>query len=301
MIQILVVILVIALIVQLCTYVFHRFTGSRLKGKRFKAAAEKGYIDPELVAEAKRRETDEKIRAAKKLDLTKEQKKAIKQAEVKERNDYLKDFHVGIYQLIYIFLIASVLGLIMEEVWMYVNFGIRESRVGLVWGPFSPLYGVGAMLLTVVLWRLRDRPGWQIYLLSAFLGTALEQLTGMGMEYIAHATSWDYSALPDHITQWTAWRFVIIWGFLGLLWVRVILPEMLYRIGRGKGNRAKIIIAAALLVFIIFDAVVTVTCFTRNTERAEGIPPANRFEQWIDTHYDSQFISDRFENLTVEE
>lgn len=301
MIQILVVILVIALIVRLCTYVFHRFTGSRLKGKRFKAAAEKGYIDPELVAEAKRRETDEKIRAAKKLDLTKEQKKAIKQAEVKERNDYLKDFHVGVYQLIYIFLIASVLGLIMEEVWMYVNFGIKESRVGLVWGPFSPLYGVGAMLLTVVLWRLRDRPGWQIYLLSALLGTALEQLTGMGMEYIAHATSWDYSALPDHITQWTAWRFVIIWGFLGLLWVRVILPEMLYRIGRGKGNRARIIIASALLVFIIFDAVVTVTCFTRNTERAEGIPPANGFEQWIDTHYDSEFISERFENLTVEE
>ncbi len=68
-------------------------------------------------------------------------------------------------------------------------FGVLESRVGLVWGPFSPLYGVGAVLLTLVLWPLRKAPAWKVFLLSAALGGALEQTAGWSMEHFAHASS----------------------------------------------------------------------------------------------------------------
>jgi uncharacterized membrane protein len=301
MVQILVLILIISLVVRLGTYLFHIVSAAFARGARLHRVAEKGMLDQEIADEAKRADVDRQIKAAKRHRLTKEQRAQVKAAEIKERNDYLSDFNVTLYQLIYIFLIASILGLILEEVWMFVNFGIKESRVGMVWGPFSPLYGFGAVLLTVVLWRLRDRPSWQVYLISAFLGTALEQLTGWAMETFAHAESWNYLGLPDHITKWTAWRFVIIWGFLGLVWLRVILPEMLYRIGRACAGRGRVVVVVALAVFLVADGIVTVTCFTRNTERAEGIPAANAFEEWIDEHYDEQFIESRFENLTVED
>jgi uncharacterized membrane protein len=121
----------------------------------------------------------------------------------------------------------------------------------------------------------------------------------MAMEIVAHAESWNYLGLPDHITKWTAWRFVIIWGFLGLIWCRAIMPEMLYKIGTVHEGHGRLVGVTVLAVFLAADAAVTVTCFTRNTERAEGIPAHNAFESWVDQHYDEQFIQDRFENLTV--
>ena len=57
-----------------------------------------------------------------------------------------------------IFLISSILGLLLETVYTLVVFGVFESRAGLVWGPFSPLYGCGAVLLTALLWGARDWP-----------------------------------------------------------------------------------------------------------------------------------------------
>ena len=54
-----------------------------------------------------------------------------------------------------------------------------QHRYGMVWGPFSPLYGIGAVLLTVCLWKIRKRPLWVIFLLSMVIGSVLEQLVGM--------------------------------------------------------------------------------------------------------------------------
>ena len=74
--------------------------------------------------------------------------------------------HLGWYQVTLIFFLWSILGLVIEELWMRVSMGVVQSRVGLVWGPFSPLYGTGAVLLTAVLLRLHDlrATAWQIFL-----------------------------------------------------------------------------------------------------------------------------------------
>ena len=45
-------------------------------------------------------------------------------------------------------MVASVLGLIMEEVvhFLFVVPGQWQDRAGLLFGPFSPIYGCGAVL-----------------------------------------------------------------------------------------------------------------------------------------------------------
>ena len=87
---------------------------------------------------------------------------------------------LGWYQVTLIFFLWSILGLVIEELWMRVSMGVAQSRAGLVWGPFSPLYGTGAVLLTAVLLRLHDlrATAWQIFLASMLLGGVLEQATG---------------------------------------------------------------------------------------------------------------------------
>ena len=165
-------------------------------------------------------------------------------------DEYLDHLRLGWYQAVIIFFLGSMAGLLIEEVWMLVSAGLTESRVGLVWGPFSPLYGLGAVLLTWLSFFLRSRgaAGWQVFLVSAVVGGALEQLAGWSMSTFFDAESWTYLHLPDHITQWVAWRFLAAWGVLGLVWCRAVMPRLLYQIGMPTTRRQAVFVTLVAVV-----------------------------------------------------
>ena len=280
-------------------FLIQRYLDFRGAGRSFKKLLRQGRIDAGVYADAVWSEVNrfghKKLRAK----ISKEQQRVIRDARRQLRDDFLNDNCPGFYQYLIIFLVASVLGLILETIWMFVAYGVLESRVGLVWGPFSPLYGCGAVLLTVVLWRLRDQPTWMIFLISAGLGGILEQLAGWSMETVMHAWSWSYLHFPDHITQWVAWRFLIVWGLLGVAWCKVIMPELLYRIGEPTSRRQAVVVSF-LTAFIALDIAMTVACFWRAGKREEGVPPQNVFEEYVDRHFGDEFIKGKFENLKMD-
>jgi len=232
--------------------------------------------------------------------LSSEQRAAVRKAHVEMREEYVRGMRLGWYQVVIVFLVGSVLGLILEQAWMLVTAGNTESRVGLVWGPFSPLYGTGAVLLTIIMFYLyRRKISWlAVLLISAVVGTSLEQLTGWGMETLFHAESWTYLAYPDHITKWTAWRFALIWGMLGLVWEHEVMPELLYCIGMPTTTR-QVTFVFLLAVYLAADIFMTVACFTRMTERDAGVPADSAFDQYLDANYSDAFVKNRFQNLTV--
>lgn len=273
-----------------------RYLDWRGAGKSFKRMLRQGRIDAGVYTDAVWTEVEHFGRKKLRAKLSREQQRVIRKARRELRDDFLDDMKPGFYQYVIIFLVASVLGLILETVYMYVAYGVFESRVGLVWGPFSPLYGCAAVLLTAVLWPLRHKPVWIVFLISAVLGGLLEQLAGWSMETIMHAWSWSYLHFPDHITQWVAWRFLLVWGALGTIWCKSIMPELLFRIGEPTSRRQATTVGL-LAAFIVLDVVMTVACFWRAGKRQEGVPPSNLFEEYVDMHYGDEFISDTFENL----
>lgn len=217
------------------------------------------------------------------------------------REIYVQTMRIGWYQVVIVFVIGSVLGLAIEEVWMYVTAGLTQSRVGLVWGPFSPLYGVGAVLLTLISFALRRKHAddLQVFLCSVLVGGGLEQFTGWALNGLFHAQSWSYLHLPDHITQWIAWRFLLMWGILGLVWARAIMPGLLYRIGEPTTPR-QVVIVALLAAYLVADVLMTIACFERRTARDRGIPARGAFEEWVDNHYTDEFMANRFQNMAIE-
>ena len=216
-------------------------------------------------------------------------------------DEYIDHMHLGWYQVIIIFFVGCMAGLLLEEIWMLATAGLTENRVGLVWGPFSPLYGTGAVLLTALCFQLRRRNAGMlaIFLVSAAIGGGLEQVTGWAMETLFNATSWSYSHLPDHITKWVAWRFLFFWGLLGLVWARSVMPRLLYQIGMPTSRR-QILFVTLVAVYLVADIGMTMACFNRKTARDAGVSAANGFEQWVDTNYSDEFISGRFQNLVIE-
>lgn len=237
------------------------------------------------------------------LRLTGQQIREIQKAEAIVRNDYVDHMHITWYHVVIIFLLCSFLGLALEEGWMFISVGLTQGRYGLVWGPFSPLYGFGALLLTAagMFMRRKHAKWWQIFLISMVAGGLLEQFTGWSMETFMGAVSWDYIAggVPGAITKWVAVPFLFFWGFLGLAWTEIVMPWLLYAIGEPT-TRRQVTFVAMLAVYLAADISMTLVCFNRRAARDAGIAPRNAFEQWVDEHYSNEFMSSRFENMVIE-
>lgn len=213
------------------------------------------------------------------------------------RDAYLDSLgFVSFYQLVVIFTVASIGGLVLETVWVYFDMGVWQKRYGLIWGPFSPLYGLGALMLTLALWKLRKQPVWMVFVVSMVLGSCLEQFAGSVMESGFNATSWSYEHMPDAITKYVSLRMSAIWGFLGCVWCKVALPELLYAIQEPR-RAVRNCVTVCLTAFLVVDAAMTLYVAARKDARDRGIPPANSLEVYIDEHYDDGFMSERFENL----
>ncbi|MBQ9058312.1 MAG: putative ABC transporter permease [Atopobiaceae bacterium] len=230
-----------------------------------------------------------------------EQLRALGHAHSKARELYLHEVALNWYQIVIIFLLGSFIGLILEQIWMFITAGLTESRVGLVWGPYSPIYGFGAVLLTLVCWNLKKHVGSDlaIFVASLGIGGALEQLTGWGMETFLGVVSWDYSGTFGALTKWVSIPFLLMWGLLGLVWSKHIMPELLYRIGMPTTTRQALFVSL-LGVYLALDITMTVACFSRMAQRDAGRAPQNAFEQWVDNHYTDEFIAARFQNMMIE-
>ena len=68
------------------------------------------------------------------------------------KNDEKK---LTIHHLFWYFLIFSVFGLIIETIYCYISSGTLESRKGLLWGPFCPVYGISGAALIYILDKLK--------------------------------------------------------------------------------------------------------------------------------------------------
>ena len=228
-------------------------------------------------------------------------RKANQAARKARRNEFLDGLRITWYQVVVIFSVGSFAGLILEQIWMFVTEGLTEHRYGLVWGPFSPLYGVGATLLTILCFELRKRGArsWQIFIVGMVVGGGLEQVTGWAMETLMGATSWDYSNVPGCITKWVAWPFLFFWGALGLIWAKVVMPELLYRVGSPTRKR-QVVFVGLLAVYLGFDIFMTLACFERVGARERGIAPHGAFEEWVDERYSDEFVANRFQNMVFD-
>ncbi|MDR0888578.1 MAG: putative ABC transporter permease [Coriobacteriales bacterium] len=202
------------------------------------------------------------------------------------------------YNLFWIFILCSVIGLLIETLYQYFVFGDLESRASLVFGPFSTIYGVGGVLLTVFLNRIWDKNIFVIFIVSMVVGMALEFFTSWAMEALFGITAWYYGGMWGNIGGRTSIGFGIMWGMLGVLWIRFLLPWVL-RIINLIPFRWHIVFTVAMSIFMALDIAVTLVATNRWYERERGIPATNVIQQQCDRMFPDTFMEDRFQNATM--
>lgn len=207
---------------------------------------------------------------------------------------------LNVQLLFWLFVAASIAGLAIETAFHAAVFGGYESRPGLVWGPFSPIYGTGAVVLTVVAARFSHLSAPAMFLVAALVGSGVEVAAGWLMEVLFGAVAWDYSHLPGSFGRSLNLGFALVWGALGLAWTRLAMP-LIHRIARNVDWRSAAVrtLSTAGAAFMAVDIAVTLQVLARESARADGLPPANPIERCIDEQFPSAWMQQRFENMSI--
>lgn len=213
------------------------------------------------------------------------------------------------FNLFWVFFVCSVLGLILEEVWhmVVVDPGVYQDRAGMLFGPFSPIYGFGAVLMTMALNRFYKENPLIIFLVSALIGGAFEVFVGWFMQTSFGVVSWSYShirlfGMPDPIAVLTGGRtctpFACMWGLGGLIWIKVLLPRLLKLINMIPWKRrysATVILTAVMLI----DGVMTLQSLDYWYQRVNGTVRNIPVAQFYDKHFDNEYMENRFQSMTM--
>ena len=203
-------------------------------------------------------------------------------------------------KLFFIFVIGSIIGVLYEEILntvkIYLATGdiVWELRRGVIYGPFNPLYGLGAVLVVYLLVR-PNYSNIKTFIYGGLLGGTLEYSISLLQEIFTHTTSWDYSNHFLNIGGRTTIPFLIAWGIFTLIFAKIIYPYLskwIEKIPINIGN----IIFYILLIFLIIDMFISWTALFRGAMRKSDIEPITPIGRLYDRIYPDSVLSKHFPN-----
>lgn len=196
---------------------------------------------------------------------------------------------LNFYKLVWIFLIGSFLGVVCEVIFCFFVDHKYESRQGVIYGPFNPVYGVGVVLITVCLYWLRNKRDFWTFLCGAFLGAASEYICSWYQETFVGTVSWDYSNMWGNLNGRTCLLYAGIWGFLAMLWMKFLYPWV-SKFVEAIPNKIGYALTWILLLAMLADVFISSAAVNRMTARHHGIEPRNSFEEFLDKTYPDDFL-----------
>lgn len=159
--------------------------------------------------------------------------------------------------LILIFFAFSILGWCIEVTLKYFEFHRFINR-GFLTGPWLPIYGSGAVLITVGVGGLAPlESGYgTTFVISFILCGVLEYMTSFVMEKRFHARWWDYSKKPMNLHGRVWIGNLVLFGLGGVLIIHLFDP-LLYKLFALIPLPTREILAAVLSALIAADFVMS--------------------------------------------
>lgn len=216
---------------------------------------------------------------------------------------------LNFFNLFWVFVVCCVLGLAIETVYhmVVVDPGHYQDRAGMLFGPFSPIYGCGAVLMTVALNRFYKSNPAIIFVVSAVIGGAFEFFVSWFMQTAFGAVAWDYTGMtlfgvPDPVAALcqgrTSTPFMLMWGALGFVWIKLCLPYLLKLINVIPWQ-IRYSFTTVCAVLMLVDAVMTLQALDCWFERVSGIQATSPVEEFYAQHFDNSYMEDRFQSMTI--
>ena len=193
------------------------------------------------------------------------------------------------YELIWLFLIYSFLGWMLETI-LAATEQRRFVNRGLINGPLCTIYGVPIVILTIF---GQELPLFWLFLGAMIVATVTEWISGHMIERFYHERWWDYSNIKWNLDGYICLPAYLVWGVLGTIsmrWGNGLLIRLYGFLPEGIGHLL-VWILAGMLVLDVTATIFALSGIGRSTQKWEAVDSwftsiSLRIGQWLYGHVD---------------
>lgn len=200
------------------------------------------------------------------------------------------------YKLFWLFILGSIFGCYLEQIQYYLLKGIWESRSGVIWGPFSEIYGLGTVIMYLISQKLKNASPFTLFCVASVCGSAFEYFARLFQEIYLGSVTWDYQGEFLNIGGRTSLKYGICWGLIGLLFVKLIFP-LCNQILDNIKDRLAFVFTWFLIIFMSFNLISSALAVNRWNERIQGAQSNGVIDELLDTHYGDDKMDEIFPHL----
>ena len=132
---------------------------------------------------------------------------------------------ISVWRILAYFIIYSVAGYIIETLYGIVTKGVWESRQSFLYGPFCGIYGLGAVIMIICLYKF-PRKFNTLFIGGFIVGSIVEYVVSFIGEMLLGVKWWDYSEMPLNINGRICVYYSIFCGFLGIYLIASLNPKV---------------------------------------------------------------------------
>jgi len=203
---------------------------------------------------------------------------------------------LNFYTIVWNFMWASFIGYCVETIFYFYKRGYLVNRQGVIYGPFSEIYGVGIVIMLLCLYQLRNQRKIILFLVSMALGTLFEYISSIILLDLFGYVSWNYSKFPFNYQGHICLYASIGWGVFGMVYLKYIFPFMCRMLYKLKKNFYKTLIWV-FFIFMVCDLTLSTYAVNRMRERSLHIPPHNQIERIMDRYYPDQRLKEIYTSV----
>lgn len=227
--------------------------------------------------------------------------KLMEQPLVKEKSEVFAK-GCSFYKLVSLFFIGAFLGDITETIFCLITTGRLMSRSSVVYGPFSIVWGLGCALLTAILYRIKNKSDSYIFAAGTLLGGAYEYVCSVFTELLFGTVFWDYSGFRFNLGGRINLLYCFFWGIAAVVWMKLLYPKLSVWIEKLPVRLGKIL-CNVLIVFMIFDSLLSAAALARYEERqkgqAVGTENVSGLDEFLDAHFDNERMEKIYPNAKI--
>lgn len=200
------------------------------------------------------------------------------------------------YKLVWLFLIGSFLGDLVETVFCRLTMGVWMSRSSVIYGPFSFVWGLACALLTGLLYKYKDKNDRYMFLAGTVLGGTYEYICSVFTEIVFGTVFWDYSDIPFNLGGRINLLYCFFWGIAAVIWFKGIYPKISRMIEKIPVRVGRVLTWAGIF-FMIMNAAVSSLALARYNQRQQMRSAAYYELSSMDRFLDRHFPDARMERI----